>query len=246
MDRFFRRLAIIAGIAFAVSGIMATAMQLGFPEIPRHWWQVIVWVCGGSLVLVFVWLFWEITIFTRDWRRSLFRNWKFRWPITRRKQQPCETAELPDRIFHFRSDVDFKRLDEFQVKLELAFFNGSNIRVVVDKITGLIICNPPFDAFPLEGPHLAVNQTAAEGRPFDRFGVTVEQRMPRELVPLIIQKLDTGMPFSFTLTSLMIWLRPVNGEDPFTAKLWHGIHCEKKQDYILCGEIRALSGRARA
>ncbi len=153
---------------------------------------------------------------------------------------------LTDRIYHFRSDVNFDRIGEYLIKFELAFFNGTGERIVIEKVSGLVTCDPPFNEFHLEPSYMAANQTTTEARPLDRFGVTVEQRVPRELAPLIIQKLDTGMPFSFTLTGLMISLRPASGTASFTAKLWHGISCEKNRNYIVCAECVPMSGRATA
>ncbi len=174
--------------------------------------------------------------------RSSLKGIKFRLPISRNAGHLSD-QEISRRIFHFRSDVRFDRLEEYMVRLELAFFNCSDHGVVVERVTGLIICDPPFDAFPLETPHLDMGQTATEGRPVDHFVVMIEQRVPRELVPLITQKLAASMPFSFTLTGLTLWLRRLSGDNSFAVDLWHGISCEKKRDHIVCAEVKPAAGR---
>jgi len=88
-----------------------------------------------------------------------------------------------------------------------------------------------------------MGQTATEGRPVDHFVVMIEQRVPRELVPLITQKLAASMPFSFTLTGLTLWLRRLSGDNSFAVDLWHGISCEKKRDHIVCAEVKPAAGR---
>ena len=88
-------------------------------------------------------------------------QWELHWPISRRIEKL--RISLADRIFHFGSHLIFDRLNEFQITLELDFFNGNDETVVIERVAGLIIWDPPFDAFALEPPHLDVSQTVAEG-----------------------------------------------------------------------------------
>jgi hypothetical protein len=81
MDRFFRRLGIIAALALGVLGITATALALAFPLMDHAWWQLILWGCGISLAGLVLWLLWELNILSRSWRW----NWEFRWPITKKQ-----------------------------------------------------------------------------------------------------------------------------------------------------------------
>src|SRR5438132_10078072 len=116
MHRFFRRLAIIAALALAVFGIMATALALGFPETPKYVWETVVWACGISIVILFAWFFWGIFIFTRAWWGALFHSWQFQWPISRKGElkRAAEPLKHRDpRIFHFDTRVNFDYLAEF-------------------------------------------------------------------------------------------------------------------------------------
>ncbi len=81
MDRFFRRLGIIAALALGILGITATALALAFPLMDHAWWQLILWGCGISLAGLVLWFLWELNILSRNWRR----NWEFRWPITKKQ-----------------------------------------------------------------------------------------------------------------------------------------------------------------
>jgi hypothetical protein len=127
------------------------------------------------------------------------------------------------------------------MNLEFAFFNGSNERIIVDKVTGFINCTDPLQSAQLPSPNLDVNQTTTVSEPLEQFLVKLEQRVPKEMAQLIAQRLDVGMPLSLNLTGLGVWLRPAMGSNLFEARTWHGITCTKKRDAIICNRLVFLS-----
>jgi hypothetical protein len=154
--------------------------------------------------------------------------------------QATPDNEFPTRIFQFRSDVNLDRLDEFQISLQFLFYNGSDESITIETVTGSIRCNGSFDV-QLPPPHVDVDHPVAGAGPRAQFTVGIEQRVPKELAPLLNQKLNAGMPISFELTGLTLRFRRSSGGESFAANLWDGIMCSKKE-VVVCGRIVQATG----
>jgi hypothetical protein len=235
MDRFLRRLAIIAALVLAVAGIMATALALGFPDTPQYVWKTIVFICAISLICLLIWFSWEIIIVIRERARSLLANVELRWPIAKRPGWP-QNAGLSSRIYNFRCSADFGALSEYRITLDLAFFNGSHERIVLDRLSGTVGYDNISLSKPPEAPH-PVSGQAHTGDPLSQFSVSLEQRVSTELAAAITDYLATGKPLTLNLTGLTVWLRPASGGDSFEVLLWQGIVCAKEHDTIVCNRL---------
>jgi hypothetical protein len=214
---------------------MLAALAFAYPETTQSTWKLIFWVGALLFAALPIWISWHSIVFLKRRIQRRIGELEFRWPISRRVRQSSLIAPA-ERVFHFGSLLIFERLHEFMFQLKLEFFNGNYEAVVIERVTGVIGCDSPFDAFVLDAPHLDMSKTSTEGKPLNPFEVTMEQRIPIELAPLLAQKLDAGLPFSFTLTGLTLWLRSVSGGESFPATLWHGIKCKKRQA-VVCGRI---------
>jgi hypothetical protein len=177
MDRFLRHLAIIAGLVLAVAGVMATALRFAYSDIPQDWWKAIVIVCGVAIAALILWFAWEIVIFIREPTRSILAQWTLRWPITRRQGWP-DNAYPPSRIYNFRCAVDFSSLHEYQMALDINFFNRTYERVVLDRLSGSIRYDNLSLPRPPDTPH-PVSGHAHAGEPLSPFLIRLEQRVSK-------------------------------------------------------------------
>jgi hypothetical protein len=174
MDRFFRRLGIIAALALGVLGITATALGLAFPSMDHAWWQIILWGCGISFAGLVLWLLWELNILSRNWRR----NWEFRWPITK-KQNISSDNNLtrrspisPDGVLEPQDAcyLDDKDAKGYPHKLKIVLTNESAGNIIVTPAEWRNIWNftsPPLNEHPWqrEGPHGWQNKDWGEETP---------------------------------------------------------------------------------
>ena len=238
MDRFFRRLPIIAGLVFAISGIMATALALAFPDTPRYIWQTVVWICAVSLGILLVWLGWEITRLIHERRRTLLTHWEFRWPISRKQEASTRPINLSNRVFQFGTRVNFDRLDEFLIIFELRFFNGSDDQIARGaRLQGNIHLYNPSAWIRLDYPDFQDNQSRVWNSAFEEFTLTLEQRITIDQAETIRNHLTSGVAVSFIFGSLNLSLDPGGEGKVFRARLWDGVCCTKGTEKLVCERI---------
>jgi hypothetical protein len=151
--------------------------------------------------------------------------------------------DLASRIFHFRSEVNFRNLrDEHRITFTLSFFNASNEIIVLDDVTGSIA----YNNFPEAGvqPSPQLGQRKTDNGPLQAFEVAIEQHVSRELIDNLLNHLCGGEYITLSLEHLVVPMRSKSGSEPFSARLRQGIVCTRKQDVIVFEHlvISALGG----
>jgi hypothetical protein len=149
----------------------------------------------------------------------------------RQKSAPRQ-IDLANRLFHFRSEVNFRNLrDERRITFTLSFLNATDYVIVLDDVTGAIAYDNFLDAGVQPSPQLGQRKT--DNEPLQEFKVVLEQHVSRELADNLLERLCGGEPITVNLENLLVPVRSKSGSEPFFARLRQGIVCTGKQNLIV-------------
>ena len=123
----------------------------------------------------------------------------------RQKSAPRQ-IDLANRLFHFRSEVNFRNLrDERRITFTLSFLNATDYVIVLDDVTGAIAYDNFLDAGVQPSPQLGQRKT--DNEPLQEFKVVLEQHVSRELADNLLERLCGGEPITINLENLLVPVR---------------------------------------